>query len=246
MVLSPRHHRTLLEAVYETYDDHGPGWNYEMRPLSYELLRAGVVTWLDPRFNTIWGSHKALHFPHLVTHPRHATARSCAAQALRDVHFLHFAGTPDELEVAAPEPAPPAAESRPPRAQARTTGLRTPVVLLVHARPDTTAELVRIVRAARPPLVLVVADGPRAGRAGEAELCAAVRATVEGAEWGLRGATGTTRPRISASSVASRAASTGPSARSRKRSCSRTTACPTRPSSATATSCSSATGTTSA
>ena len=44
MVLSPRHHRTLLEAVYETYDDRGPGWNYEMRPLSYELLRAGVVT----------------------------------------------------------------------------------------------------------------------------------------------------------------------------------------------------------
>ena len=36
--------------TYHNYEDRGPGWNLEMRPLSYELLQADCVTWLDPRF----------------------------------------------------------------------------------------------------------------------------------------------------------------------------------------------------
>jgi hypothetical protein len=59
--------------------------------------------------------------------------------------------------------------------------LRTPVVLLLYARPDTTALLVERVRAARPPLLLVVADGPSAGT--EA-LVAETRAVVDHADWG--------------------------------------------------------------
>ena len=101
LVLSPSHHRELLEDVYARYEDKGPGLNYEMRPLSYELLRAGVVHWLDPRFNYIWGHYKALHFPFLVTHPRHPRAAECAARALADVHFLHFTGSLDEMRPAA-------------------------------------------------------------------------------------------------------------------------------------------------
>jgi hypothetical protein len=62
--------------------------------------------------------------------------------------------------------------------------LRSPVVLLLFARPDTTARLVELVRAARPPLVLVVADGPRADRPGEADLCEATRELVERTDWG--------------------------------------------------------------
>jgi hypothetical protein len=159
MVLSPSHHRELLEEVYERYEDSGPGFNYEMRPLSYELLRAGVVTWLDPRFNYIWGHYKALHFPFLVTHPRHARAAECAARALSNVHFLHFTGSLEEMAPAAVQP-PPAPKRRLPTLQPRRPGLRTPVALLVHARPDLTRGLVEIVRAARPSTLLVVADGP--------------------------------------------------------------------------------------
>src|SRR5262249_39735377 len=38
LVLSPRHHRALLEHVYYTYENKGgPELNYEMRPLSFEI-----------------------------------------------------------------------------------------------------------------------------------------------------------------------------------------------------------------
>lgn len=183
MVLSPAYHRELLEDTYASYEDRGTAWNYEMRPLSYELLRAGCVTWLDPKFNYIWGSYKALHFPFLLNHPDHPSAPSCAAQALRDVHFLHFAGSTDELAAAAaPAPAP---EPRPrPRARAQREPMLTPVVLLLYTRPDTTRALAEIVAAARPPRVLVVADGPRSGDADDAARCEETRAVVAETDWG--------------------------------------------------------------
>ena len=98
MVLSPLHHRELLEETYARYDDRGPGWNYEMRPLSYELLRSESVTWLDPRFNYIWGHYQAVHFPFLLTgaaSPDHAARRS------PKVYFLHFTGTVGQMASAA-------------------------------------------------------------------------------------------------------------------------------------------------
>jgi hypothetical protein len=175
MVLSPRHHRELLEDVYARYEDRGPGFNYEMRPLSFELLRAGVVTWLDPRFNYIWGHYKALHFPFLVTHPRHPRAAKYAARALADVHFMHFTGSLDEMGPAAAAP-PPSPLRRVPGRSSRQSGLRTPVVMLVYARPELTRGLVEIVRAARPSKLLVVADGPSG--ADEAERCEQTREVV--------------------------------------------------------------------
>lgn len=59
----------------------------------------------------------------------------------------------------------------------------TPVVLFIYARPDTTERLVEVLRAARPPRLLVVADGPRPGRAEEAARCRDARAVVENAGW---------------------------------------------------------------
>jgi hypothetical protein len=175
LVLSPAHHRELLEDVYDRYEDRGPGFNYEMRPLSYELLRRGVVTWLDPSFNYIWGHYKALHFPFLVTHRRHPRAAACAARATADVHFLHFAGDLEEMRAAAAAP-PPATTRRATTAAARRPGLRTPIVLLVYARPELTRGLVDIVRAARPRTLLVVADGP-SGPA-DAERCEQTRDVI--------------------------------------------------------------------
>lgn len=56
-------------------------------------------------------------------------------------------------------------------------------MLVVHARPDTTAEVVRAVLTARPAKLLVVADGPVPGDAEQAERCEAARAAVEDAAW---------------------------------------------------------------
>jgi len=64
--------------------------------------------------------------------------------------------------------------------------LETPIAFLVFNRPDTTARVFEAIRAARPPRLLVVADGPRVDRPGEAERCLQTRAILEGVDWPCR------------------------------------------------------------
>lgn len=107
MVLSPHHHRELLEHVYYHYEDKGPGLNLEMRPLSYEILTNNVEFWLSPKFNMIWPYMKLFVYPffryennifkkgikkigldldaHLL--------RKCTTAAFLNNYFLHFAST---------------------------------------------------------------------------------------------------------------------------------------------------------
>ncbi len=54
-----------------------------------------------------------------------------------------------------------------------------PVVLLVFNRPHHTRQVLEQVRPARPPVLLVVADGPRPGQPADASACAEVRKAVE-------------------------------------------------------------------
>ena len=58
-----------------------------------------------------------------------------------------------------------------------------PVIFLIFNRPDLTAQVFEAIRAARPRHLRVVADAPRSDRAGEAALCRAARAVVEGVDW---------------------------------------------------------------
>jgi hypothetical protein len=57
------------------------------------------------------------------------------------------------------------------------------IILLVFNRPEQTARLFAAIRAARPPELLVIADGPRPDRPGEQELCAQTRAIIDGVDW---------------------------------------------------------------
>lgn len=61
--------------------------------------------------------------------------------------------------------------------------LQTPVAFIIFNRPDTTARVFEEIAKARPPKLLVVADGPRTHRAGEADLCIATRAIIEQVDW---------------------------------------------------------------
>lgn len=61
--------------------------------------------------------------------------------------------------------------------------LKTPVAFIVFKRPDTTEKVFEVIRKAKPPKLLVIADGPRAYRPGEAENCAATRAIIERVDW---------------------------------------------------------------
>jgi hypothetical protein len=62
--------------------------------------------------------------------------------------------------------------------------MNTPVVFIIFNRPGLTRQVFAAIRAAQPRLLMVVADGPRSDRPGEAERCAEVRALVEaGVDW---------------------------------------------------------------
>lgn len=112
LVLTPTKHQALLEDVYNRYEDKGGAeWNYEMRPLSFELLRNNVVRWLDPKFNMPWPFIRQFWYPFLEPPTRRgnwiaerlkSAARAkmlsdCATIAFLNSYFLHFAGTADEM-----------------------------------------------------------------------------------------------------------------------------------------------------
>ncbi len=59
----------------------------------------------------------------------------------------------------------------------------TPVAFIIFNRPDTTERVFAEIAKAKPKKLLVVADGPRANRAGEAEKCAATRAIIGRVDW---------------------------------------------------------------
>lgn len=61
--------------------------------------------------------------------------------------------------------------------------MRSPVLFMVFNRPDTTQRVFESIRAARPPRLYVAADGPRTGRAGEAERCEATRRVATAVDW---------------------------------------------------------------
>jgi hypothetical protein len=60
---------------------------------------------------------------------------------------------------------------------------KTPVAFLIFNRPETTARVFTEIAMARPPKLLVVADGPRPDRPGEAERCATARAIIKQVNW---------------------------------------------------------------
>jgi len=87
LVLSPQHHRGLLEHVYRTYEDRGGKlFSYEMRPLSHEIQARGLQHWIDPRFNAlVWW---------LFLHQNVSTdgLPRFVQESYRRSYFLHFAG----------------------------------------------------------------------------------------------------------------------------------------------------------
>jgi hypothetical protein len=61
--------------------------------------------------------------------------------------------------------------------------LKTPVAFIIFNRSDNTEKVFEAIRQAKPPKLLVVADGARAERPGEAEKCAATRAIIDRVDW---------------------------------------------------------------
>jgi hypothetical protein len=112
LVLSPRHHKDLLEHVYYDYEDRGDTtWHYEMPALSYEIMKSGALTMLDCRFSTSWSVQMALHYPFLLTRESNANSgreygqeweallRCCVNIAFHNSYFLHFGPRKAEMKL---------------------------------------------------------------------------------------------------------------------------------------------------
>jgi hypothetical protein len=61
--------------------------------------------------------------------------------------------------------------------------LKTPVAFIIFNRPETTKRVFAEIAKARPPKLLVIADGPRADHPDDAEKCAATHAIIDGVDW---------------------------------------------------------------
>ncbi|WP_413165270.1 glycosyltransferase family 2 protein [Capilliphycus salinus ALCB114379] len=61
--------------------------------------------------------------------------------------------------------------------------MKTPIVFLIFNRPELTAKVFEVIRQAQPPMLFVIADGPRPDRANEAQKCEQTRAVIEGVDW---------------------------------------------------------------
>lgn len=63
------------------------------------------------------------------------------------------------------------------------TQFQTPVAFIVFNRPELTARTFAAIAQVQPRQLLIIADGPRPTRKGDAERCAAVRSIVEKITW---------------------------------------------------------------
>jgi hypothetical protein len=61
--------------------------------------------------------------------------------------------------------------------------LKTPIVLIIFRRPDTTKKVFEAIRQAKPSQLLVIADAPRPNNPEEAEKCAAAKEIINQVDW---------------------------------------------------------------
>ncbi|HRG36587.1 MAG TPA: hypothetical protein PK355_09880, partial [Chitinophagales bacterium] len=60
---------------------------------------------------------------------------------------------------------------------------QTPILFLIFNRPDVTFKVFEQIKKIKPKYLYVAADGPRAGKANEEELCMATREVVDKVDW---------------------------------------------------------------
>ena len=101
LVLSPQRHGPLLESIYYKYTK--VAFDQEQTFLNYELIQAGLIHEIDPRFNREAGAELIKHYPFLflLDDERNAIgtfeafdklAAACLKVIWERSWFLHFPG----------------------------------------------------------------------------------------------------------------------------------------------------------
>lgn len=65
----------------------------------------------------------------------------------------------------------------------RSYPVTTPVAMVIFRRPEHTRRVLKAIAEAKPPMLLVIADGPRPDVPSDAEACAATRAVIDEVSW---------------------------------------------------------------
>ena len=123
LVLSPLHHREVMERTYFEYEGRTIDTMYEMPPLSHNLLKENLIEWIDFRFNYVWYMHAFLHYPFLFaleskqppearwrnklmrllgSYPPKSIKRACLLASFANSYFLHFASARDDMPLLDP------------------------------------------------------------------------------------------------------------------------------------------------
>ncbi len=102
LVMTPRLHTEVLDAAYayEAKCDKVANYhyNYEMRPLSYEIVRRDLHYFIDQRFNLILSNFLYLSAPYLFSEEAEMKTsydlltKLAVQTAFAHSYFLHFAG----------------------------------------------------------------------------------------------------------------------------------------------------------
>lgn len=107
-VISPHHHTDFMRHVYENYEEK-PHLTHESRPLSYEVVKSGLVHWLDCRFNYVLSDQLFYSYEFLLdgelfselkpnygesvcNYIRYRLFERFVKQMYDNSYFLHFAG----------------------------------------------------------------------------------------------------------------------------------------------------------
>ncbi|CCQ74131.1 hypothetical protein [Magnetospira sp. QH-2] len=95
LVFDPAVHASLLAEVYLKHEKNFI--DFEMTPLSFEILEQGLFDPLDERFNMPWSQVVLRHYPFLFNneflHAHPDLIVQCVNATFRQSWFLHFAGT---------------------------------------------------------------------------------------------------------------------------------------------------------
>lgn len=114
LVVTPALHNDLFLSVYYNYEEKkGAHWNYEMRPLSYEIVKKDLHYFIDDKFNYIFSLFKLAFYPETLKQRNPfvyrwmrrfrlssgpAQIRKAATIAYYNSYFLHFAGCGGEIK----------------------------------------------------------------------------------------------------------------------------------------------------
>jgi hypothetical protein len=84
----------FLESIYRRYSTAGHEQYQEQPIVSWELANAGLIQFLDEKFNAVWYEYKQAigigdRYPEI--------SRVLARLVLKDVYFLHFAGNQQDM-----------------------------------------------------------------------------------------------------------------------------------------------------